>query len=95
MYVDTTTRPTWSRIDTGWQVTMIDLDLDVVQRRNGFTYVDDEDEFLEHQKEFGYPPEVVAAAESDTRAVFAALRDAQAPFDGSGRQWLAALRELA
>ncbi|MBB2890878.1 DUF402 domain-containing protein [Flexivirga oryzae] len=95
VYVDTTTPPSWSRTEHGWRVTMIDLDLDVVRRRNGFIYVDDEDEFLDHQKEFGYPPDLVEGAESTTRAVFTALRDARAPFDDSGWRWLAALRDLA
>lgn len=88
VYVDITTRPVWSRTDDGWRVTMIDLDLDVIQRNNGLIYVDDEDEFAEHRTKFGYPPEVVEQAEADTRAVFAALRDRVAPFDDTGWQWL-------
>jgi len=91
VYVDTTTHPRWSRTTAGWRVTMIDLDLDVVRRRNGFTYVDDEDEFVAHQRHFGYPPDVVAEAECATRAVFAALREARAPFDDRAWRWL---REL-
>jgi protein associated with RNAse G/E len=43
-------------------VTMIDLDLDVVRRRDGTLYVDDEDEFAEHQVRYGYPDEVIQAA---------------------------------
>lgn len=88
VYVDITTRPEWTRTEDGWRVTTIDLDLDVVQHVDGFTFVDDEDEFAEHQREFGYPAEVVAQAEADTRAVFAAIRERRAPFDGTGWRWL-------
>jgi uncharacterized protein len=89
VYVDTTTPPVWTRTDDGgWHVTMIDLDLDVVQRANGFLYVDDEDEFAEHQEQFGYPDDVIRQAEADTRAVFESVRDGRAPFDGTGRRWM-------
>lgn len=94
VYVDTTTPPVWSRADDGgWRVTMIDLDLDVVQRANGFLYVDDEDEFAEHQQQFGYPEDVIHQAETDTRAVFEGIRDGRAPFDGTDRQWMRKLTE--
>lgn len=96
VYVDTTTPPEWSRTDDGgWRVTMIDLDLDVVQRATGFIYVDDEDEFAEHQRKFGYPDAVIHQAEQDTRGVFEALRDQRAPFDDTGWQWLRRLTEPA
>lgn len=95
VYVDTTTTPVWSRTPDGWRVTMIDLDLDVVQRVSGVLFVDDEDEFTDHQSKFGYPAEVVARAEADTRAVFEAIRDGRAPFDGTGWQWLDRLCEHA
>ncbi|GAB3496106.1 DUF402 domain-containing protein [Flexivirga lutea] len=89
VYVDITTAPVWSRTDDGgWRVTMIDLDLDVVQRANGFLYVDDEDEFLDHQRRFGYPEEVVRRAEDDTRRVFGAIRDGRGPFDDTGWRWM-------
>ena len=45
--------------------TMIDLDLDVIRRRDGTTVlVDDEDEFAEHQVKYGYPADVVATAQA-------------------------------
>ncbi|HWC23122.1 MAG TPA: DUF402 domain-containing protein [Flexivirga sp.] len=94
VYVDTTTPPVWSRTDDGgWRVTMIDLDLDVVRRANGFAYVDDEDEFAEHQRQFGYPADVIRRAEDDTRAVFGALRDGRPPFDDTGWRWMRRLAE--
>jgi protein associated with RNAse G/E len=44
-------------------VTMIDLDLDVIRKRDGTIYVDDEDEFAEHQVKYGYPADVIATAQ--------------------------------
>ena len=78
---------------TGADQVQVYVDLDVIQRKNGFSYVDDEDEFLVHQRKFGYPADVIAQAEADTRNVFAALRDRRGPFDGSGWRWLGLLRE--
>jgi protein associated with RNAse G/E len=60
IYCDITTPVTFGESE----FTMIDLDLDVVKRRDGTIYVDDEDEFAEHQVMFGYPPDVIAAAQS-------------------------------
>lgn len=93
VYVDITTPPVWHRTDDGgWHVTMIDLDLDVVQRANGFIYVDDEDEFIDHQRKFGYPSDTVQSAQHDARDVFAAVRDGRGPFDGTGWRWLETMR---
>jgi uncharacterized protein len=46
------------------QVTMIDLDLDVIRRVDNTVFVDDEDEFAEHQVKYGYPAEVIAGAQA-------------------------------
>ena len=47
------------------EFTMIDLDLDVVKKRDGTVYVDDEDEFAEHQVQFGYPRSTIEAAQKE------------------------------
>ncbi|HEY0618989.1 MAG TPA: DUF402 domain-containing protein [Kribbella sp.] len=60
IYCDISTPVTFGETE----FTMIDLDLDVVKRRDGTIYVDDEDEFAEHQVLFGYPADVIAAAQS-------------------------------
>lgn len=89
VYVDITTTPQWSQDDDGsWRVTMVDLDLDVVQRVGGVVYVDDEDEFAEHATLFGYPNEIVRQAEADARRVFALLRDGEGPFGPVSAAWL-------
>jgi len=70
----------------------VDLDLDVVERVWGEIYVDDEDEFAEHQVRLGYPAEVVAAAETSCARVLAAVTTHQAPFDGAtAARWLRVL----
>lgn len=45
-------------------VTMIDLDLDVIRKRDGQIIIDDEDEFAEHQVKYGYPADVIAQAQA-------------------------------
>ncbi|MBO0828499.1 MAG: DUF402 domain-containing protein [Streptosporangiales bacterium] len=84
-YCDVTTRPTWR----DGLVTMVDLDLDVVRRRDGVTYVDDEDEFAEHRVRYAYPADVVATAERTCRDLYAAVAAGDEPFADVGRSWLA------
>jgi len=89
-YVDMTSVPEWD----GAVVRAVDLDLDVVKALDGTPYVDDEDEFAEHQVAFGYPPEIIELAERTRDAVFAAVTEESAPFDGSSDRWLTVLGEL-
>ena len=63
-------------------------------RRPGEVFVDDEDEFAEHQVAYGYPADVVEAAQASCDRVFAAVRARQAPYDGTARVWLDRLAEL-
>ncbi len=84
-YVDITTVPRWD----GAVVRAVDLDLDVVRTAEGVVYVDDEDEFAEHQLSHGYPAEVVTAAEESCAWVLAQVRREHPPFDGgSADRWL-------
>jgi hypothetical protein len=83
-YVDMTTVPEW----TGTTVTMVDLDLDVVLMRDGSLVVDDEDEFVEHRVELGYPDEVVDLARRTADEIFAAIWDGAEPFGSVGASWL-------
>jgi protein associated with RNAse G/E len=87
VYVDIATPATWA----DGEVTMVDLDLDVIRRVNGHVFVDDEDEFAEHQVRFGYPAEVVAAAQESCAAVLDAVTRRLAPFDGVSDDWMARL----
>ena len=60
----------------------------------GETFVDDEDEFAEHQVALGYPADVVEAAQASCDRVLAAVRARTAPYDGTPDRWLAELSRL-
>ncbi len=60
----------------------------------GETFVDDEDEFAEHQVAYGYPADVIAAAQAACDALVVAVREGQAPYDGAHQRWLDALTRL-
>jgi protein associated with RNAse G/E len=85
IYCDITTVPAWP---TPAEVTMVDLDLDVRRRRAGAVERLDDDEFAEHRVRFGYPPEVVAAAEAAADWLLTAVRDRVEPFDRGYHHWL-------
>ncbi|MFC7360894.1 DUF402 domain-containing protein [Nocardioides astragali] len=64
-------------------------------RTPGEIYVDDEDEFAEHQVAFGYPAEIIEAAQDSCDAVLAAVRASAAPYDGTHLRWLAELSRMS
>jgi protein associated with RNAse G/E len=70
IYCDITTPVTFGEDE----FTMIDLDLDVVKRRDGSFYVDDEDEFAEHQVKYDYPADVIRAAQASCDRLSGAVR---------------------
>lgn len=90
VYVDIATPPRWD----GGVVRTVDLDLDVIELVNGEVYIDDEDEFAEHQVELGYPDDVIAAAIRSCERVHASIAARHAPYDGSHERWMLALRAL-
>jgi hypothetical protein len=63
-------------------------------RTSGEIYVDDEDEFAEHQVAFGYPADVIERAQASCDEVLAAVRAGLPPYDGAHRRWLDALSLL-
>lgn len=81
IYCDITSVPQWHRDLDPPMFTMIDLDLDVIRRRDGLTVIDDEDEFAEHQVQMAYPPEVITAAEQSCAWLFEHVANQRAPFD--------------
>jgi uncharacterized protein len=87
VYVDMCTPAVWD----GAVLRTVDLDLDVVQRQDGTVFLDDEDEFAEHQLAYGYPPEIIAMAAQSAADVLAAVRTGAAPYDGTADGWLARL----
>jgi len=92
VYCDITTPARWE----GDTVHIIDLDLDVVRRRDsGRVELRDEDEFGEHRERFGYPDEVVAEAYAAAEKLLVALGDGTEPFATEYRKWLALVVEEA
>lgn len=88
-YVDITDQPRWSRDSNGFRATMVDLDLDVVRRFNGGNpFIDDMDEFEEHQVSFGYPDDLVTQVRADAFALLADVRASAEPFGEVGQTWL-------
>ena len=98
IYVDITDTPRWSVPDAStpdistpasFTVAMVDLDLDVVQRfSGGRAFIDDMDEFEQHQLEFGYPEDLIEQVRTDAFVVLNAVRERQEPFGDVGQQWL-------
>ncbi|SHN12068.1 DUF402 domain-containing protein [Actinacidiphila paucisporea] len=87
IYCDITTPPHWPSPD---EVTMVDLDLDVLLRRaTREPILVDEDEFAEHQVRYGYPADVVTAAQESADWLMDAIARARGPFAGAHQAWLA------
>src|ERR1700734_664532 len=78
IYCDITTVARWTAPD---EITLIDLDLDVLRLRDGRApFIDDEDEFLEHQVRYRYPAEVTAAARATADALLESVLANEEPF---------------
>jgi len=88
LYTDITTVPRWIETEREIGVTMVDLDLDIIKLWDGTVFVDDEDEFAEHQVAMAYPAGVTAQAEADCQHVFAAVRGNAEPYATVGQSWL-------
>ncbi|UOQ90655.1 YgaC family protein [Agromyces endophyticus] len=82
-YVDLTTVPEWRADASGFTISYVDLDLDVVERDGEPAFIDDEDEFAEHAVEFGYPADLVERVRADADALLAAVQRRESPFDGA------------
>jgi hypothetical protein len=90
VYCDISTPPQWTSPDV---VTMVDLDLDVVRvRADGLVFIDDEDEFAEHQVRFGYPPDMITHAERAAAWLLAVVSAGAEPFGSACEAWLDKVR---
>ena len=87
VYCDVMTPARW----TGpAEITVIDLDIDVVRyRADRRVEVEDEDEFAEHRSAMNYPPEVVEGALRGAAELRTRLAGDHEPFAGQYRKWLA------
>ena len=54
-------------------------------------FVDDEDEFAEHQERYGYPADVVSRAEQAAAWLTEAVRAGDGPFGGAAAAYLDAV----
>ena len=91
-YVDMTSVPWWD----GRILRAVDLDLDVIRTAEGDVFVDDEDEFAEHQVTFGYPPEVIALAQEACAWTHHAVLQGRPPFDdASSDRWFEVFARLS
>lgn len=92
VYCDLTTPARW----LDHTVDLIDLDLDVVRRRNsGRVELLDEDEFAHNRANLGYPDELVDSARRTSAWLATALRDGIQPFASAFRPFLAKLDQAA
>ena len=77
-----------TRSDSG--ITMVDLDLDLIRRRNGEVELLDEDEFALHQIEFGYSADMIEHAEYEAARVLRDVKAGVEPFGGrTATAWMA------
>lgn len=90
-------------IDLAWDLqwtpqgpTAIDMDLDVVRGRDGRqTFLDDQDEWAEHQVQYGYPREFIEQVQTEAERLLGEVAAGRAPFDAvTGEHWLAELARL-
>lgn len=72
----------------------VDLDLDVIQWRDGRVEIVDQDEFEENRTRFGYPEDVVAGALAAADEVAAMIAAGDPPFDGRADEWWAVARAM-
>ncbi|GAB1690239.1 DUF402 domain-containing protein [Krasilnikovia sp. M28-CT-15] len=88
VYCDITAPARWNGPS---EVTLIDLDLDLVRYRDGTVELDDADEFVTNAAAFGYPAEVVAQAQAAATRLQADLTDGTEPFGTDYQAWLGKL----
>jgi uncharacterized protein len=90
IYCDIATPPRWPQPD---EVTMADLDLDVIRRRaDRRVTIVDQDEFAEHQVQYAYPADVIRAAERSAKWLSEAVGAGIEPFGQAYRGWLDQVR---
>jgi protein associated with RNAse G/E len=88
VYVDLAVGHGWNVIRPGTlEFHVIDMDLDVIRSVTRGVYIDDEDEFAEHQVAMEYPPDLVDRMLEETQQLYQAVKAQHAPFDGTDAEW--------
>jgi uncharacterized protein len=86
IYCDISTPPEWP---SATEVTMVDLDLDVLRlRADGRVVIVDQDEFAAHMVRYGYPAGVIMQAEQAAAWLHRAISAGSEPFASRYREWL-------
>jgi protein associated with RNAse G/E len=78
LYVNINTPAVWH----GDRIVSVDVDLDVIRFGDGRVEIVDRDEFEAHQHSYGYPGDVIEAAERAADAALALVERNDPPFDG-------------
>jgi uncharacterized protein len=86
IYCDISTPPDWPSAN---EVTMVDLDLDVLRlRADGRVLIVDEDEFAVHKVRYDYPADVITQAEQAAAWLHEAISSGAEPFASHYREWI-------
>jgi uncharacterized protein len=86
VYVNIGSPPRWA----DGRVRQVDLDLDVVRGLDGSVQVLDEDEFVMHRAQLGYPAALVDGARAAADHAVDLLRRGVEPFGGVACDWIRA-----
>lgn len=62
-------------------VTGVDMDLDVIRLQTGATWIEDEDEFIEHTETMNYPEDLVLVTTATADLLLKKVTNHQAPFN--------------
>ena len=87
-YIDIVTPPVWQSSEL---VTMTDLDLDVILEVGGTVYIDDEDEFAEHQRTLHYPDLWITKVPETAAEMADRISRSEEPFHSVAESWLSRL----
>lgn len=85
IYIDVCTPASWQGKEL---VESVDLDLDVIRKRNGTVILIDEDEFEVHRRELGYSEAMVSSTRITAAELMLAVERRRPPFDDTGLHWL-------
>jgi len=97
VYIDLSSNIGWRRMKRGaWEVNSIDMDLDVIRSRSQGVFLDDEDEFAEHEIGMNYPASLVRSIGREAGLLLGTVINNDAPFNAEHRAtWQSKAERLA
>ncbi len=75
-------------------VTAVDMDLDVIKSVTRGVWIEDQDEFMEHEGSMKYPADLVRKVWGDAVAVEKMVREGSGPFGGRAEYWFDVFTKL-